>query len=147
MMPADYGFDYHCLFVLDFLTAYLVGQTPPQIIRPGERQLNTKTQSTKENYTNVLENLVLSHRLTERMVAAHNVSSSIVLVKERIDIIYQEGVQYMHHAEHTFRRIKSGCITFSPDSSIWIRSCQVYLSVIRYHAGKIRNRSNLKWSA
>ena len=146
-MPSGYGFGKHRIFILDLLTSSLIGKMPPQTIRSGAIRLNTKIPSTKDNYTNVLENLVLRHRLTERMVAAHNESSSIVLVKERIDIIYQEGVQYMHHAEHTFRRIKSGCITFSPDSSIWIRSCQVYLSVIRYHAGKIRNRSNLKWSA
>ena len=102
---------------------------------------------TKDNYTNVLENLVLSHRLTERMVPVHNASSIIVLVKERIDIIYQEGVQYMHHAEHKCHRIKSGHITFPPNSSIWIRFCQVYHSILRYRNGKIRNRSNLKWSA
>ena len=65
-----------------------------------------------------MKNLVLSHRLTERMVDAHNESSSIVLVKERIDIIYQEVVQYMHHAEQKCYRIKSGRIPFSPDSLI-----------------------------
>ena len=102
---------------------------------------------TKDNYTNVLETLVLSYRLTERMVAAHNASSSIVLLKERIDIMDQEGVQYMHHAERKCRRIKSGRIPFSPDSSIWIRCFQVYRSILRYHAGKVRNQINLKRSA
>ena len=91
-MPAVYGVGDYCLFVPDFLTSPLIGQTPPQIIRSGARRFNTKIQSTKENYTNVIENLVLRHRLTERMVAAHNERSSIVLVKERIDIIDQEGV-------------------------------------------------------
>ena len=42
---------------------------------------------------------MLRNRLTEQMVAVHNESSSKVLVKERVDIIDQEGVQYMHHAK------------------------------------------------
>ena len=62
-MPAGYGVGNHHLFFLDFLTSSLIGQMPPQIVRSGARQLNTKIPSTKDNYTNVLENLVLSHRL------------------------------------------------------------------------------------
>ena len=80
------------------------------------------------------------------MVAAHNESSSIVLVKDRIDIIYQEDFQYMHHAERKCCRINYGSIPFSPDSLIWIRRFQVYRSILRYHAGKIRNQRNLKRS-
>ena len=90
---------------------------------------------------------MVRHRLTERVVAAHNSSSSIVLIKGIIDIIDQEGVQYMHHAERKYLRIKSGRITFSPDSSICIWRWQVYLYILCYHARKIRNWINLKWSA
>ena len=82
----------------------------------------------------------------ERIVAAHNTSSRIELVKERTDIIYQEGVQYMYHAERKCRLITSGHIPFPPDSSVWIRLCQVYRFILRYHAEKSRNRSNLKRS-
>ena len=93
VMLAGYGVgDYH-LFVLDFLTSSLIGQMPPRIICSSARRLNKEITSTKDNYTNVLENLLLSHRLTELIVAAHNASSSMVLVKERIEIIYQEGFQ------------------------------------------------------
>ena len=144
---AGYEVSDNCLFVLDFLTSSLIGKTPLQIIRSGARRLNTKIPSTKDNYTNVLENLVVSHRLTEQMVAAHNESSSIVMIKERICIIDQEVVKYMHHVERKCRRIKSGRIPFSPDFSIWIRRCQLYCSILRYHYGKIRNRRNLKQSA
>ena len=97
VIPAGYGIRYHCLFVLDFLTSSLIGQTPPRIILSGARRFNTRIPPTKDNYTNVLENLVVRHLLTERMVAAHNASSSIVLVKYRIDIIDQEGVKYIHY--------------------------------------------------
>ena len=146
-MPSGYGVVNHRLFVLDFLTFSLIGKKPPWIIRSSARQFNTKIPLTKDNYTNVLEYIVVSRRLTERMVAAHNTSSSIVLVKERIDIIDQEGVQYINRAERKCHRIKSCRIPFSPDSLIWIRRCQVYCSILRYHAGKIRNQENMKRSA
>ena len=70
VIPVGYGVGNHCLFVLDFITYSLIGQTLPQIIRSGERQFNTKIPPTKDNYNNLLENLVVSHRLTEQMVAA-----------------------------------------------------------------------------
>ena len=72
VMPEGYGVGDHRLFVLDFLTSSIIGKIPTRIIRSSERRLNTKIPSTKDNYTNVLENLVLRHRLTERMVSAHN---------------------------------------------------------------------------
>ena len=72
VIPTGYRVSDHRLFVLDFLASSLIGKTQPQIIRSGERRLNTKIPSTKYNYTNVPENLVLGHRLTERMVASHN---------------------------------------------------------------------------
>ena len=146
VMLAGYGVGYHGLFVLEFLTYYLIGQTPPQIISYRAMQLNNKISLTKDNYTNVMENLLLSHCLTEQMFASHNANSSIVMVKEIIDIIDQEDVQYMHHAERKCRHTKPGRINVSPDSSIWIRRCQVYHSILRYHSGKIRNRRNLKRS-
>ena len=53
----------------------------------------------------------------------------------------------MKGAERRCRRIKSGRISFSPESSIWIRRAKVYRSILRYHAGKIRNRGNLRRAA
>ena len=50
----------------------------------------------------------------------------------------------MHKAEKKCRRIKSGRIPFSPEASKWIRRAQVYRSLLRLHAGKIRNRGNVK---
>ena len=49
VVPAGYGVGDHCLFVLDFLTSSLIGQTPPRIILSSARQLNTKIPSTKDN--------------------------------------------------------------------------------------------------
>ena len=52
----------------------------------------------------------------------------------------------MFNAERKCRRIKYGRIPFSPDSLIWIIFCQVYISILRYHSGKNRNRNNPKRS-
>ena len=54
VMTERYGVGNHRLFVLELLKSSMIGQTPPQIIHSGARQLNTKITSTKENYTNVL---------------------------------------------------------------------------------------------
>ena len=89
VMPEGYGVCDHRLFVLDLLTSSLIGKPPTRIIRSGAGRLNTKIPSTKDNYTNLMENLVLMHRLTERVVDVHNASSSIVLVKEIAEITDQ----------------------------------------------------------
>ena len=43
VMPAGYGIGDHRLFVLDFLTSFLIGQDPPKIVRAAARRLNTNT--------------------------------------------------------------------------------------------------------
>ena len=80
----------------------------------------------------------------ERLVAAHQSSPITAVVKQQIDTVDLEGMQYMAHCEKKCRRIKSGRIPFSPDLSVWIRWSQVYRSILRFHAGLIQNRSNLK---
>ena len=53
----------------------------------------------------------------------------------------------MLHAEKKCRRIKSGRIPFSLDSSKWIRRAQVYRSILRFHEERNRNKSTLKRAA
>jgi hypothetical protein len=53
----------------------------------------------------------------------------------------------MQYAERRCWKIKSGRIPFSPEASLWIRRTQVYCSLLRFHAGSIRNQGNLKRSA
>jgi hypothetical protein len=50
----------------------------------------------------------------------------------------------MINAERKCRCIKSGQIPFSPQAALWIRHTQVFISLLRYHRGLIRNRGNLK---
>ena len=147
VMPAGYGVGDHRLFVIDFLTSSLVGSTPPRIIRSGARRLNTNIKPAAEKYADDLEELTVRHRIIERMGAAHDSSESKGQLKRRLDTIDKESKDYMCRSEKKCRRIKSGRIPFSPESSRWIRRAQVYRSVLRYHAGKIRNRANLRRAA
>ncbi len=49
----------------------------------------------------------------------------------------------MKHAEKKCRRLKSGRNPFSPEALLWIRQCQVYRSLLRWHNGRLRNYGNL----
>ncbi len=53
----------------------------------------------------------------------------------------------MRRAEKNCRKIKCCRIAFSPEAAIWIRRVQVYYTILRFHKGKIKNRSNLKRAA
>ena len=83
----------------------------------------------------------------ERVGQVHKNSTSKATLKIKLDKIDEEQKDYMLHAEKKCCRIKSGSIPFSPDSSKWIRRAQVYRSILRFHAKRIRNRSTLKKSA
>ena len=53
----------------------------------------------------------------------------------------------MRFAEKKCRKIKSGWIQFSPEAAMWIKRSQIYKSILRYHAGRIQNKGNLKRAA
>ena len=147
VMPVGYGVGDHRLFVIDFLTSSLIGSNPPRIVRPAARRLNTKMEKGSDKYRTKLEDNFVRHRLIERCGEAHESSKSREVVQDKINVIDEERKQYMRNAEKKCRRIKSGRIPFSPQASVWIRRCQVYRSLLKFHAGKIRNRGNLKRSA
>jgi hypothetical protein len=65
----------------------------------------------------------------------------------RINVIDQEGRQYMMSAEKKCRKIILGQILFSLDAAVWIWRCQIYCSILQYHDGKICNQGNLKHTA
>jgi hypothetical protein len=56
-------------------------------------------------------------------------------------------MQLMLNAEHRCRKLKSGRIPFSPEASLWIKRTLCYRSLLRYWAGKIKNRGNLSRQA
>ena len=147
VMPAGYGVGDHRLFVIDFLTSSLVGTTPPRIVRAAARRLNTNIEPAAERYTDEVDKLTIRHRIIERVGRAHETSKTKRELKGKLDRIDVETKQHMKGAEKRCRRIKSGRIPFSPESSRWIRRCQVYRSLLRFHAGKLRNKGNLRRSA
>ncbi|KAL7554491.1 hypothetical protein ACHAWF_018525 [Thalassiosira exigua] len=146
-MPAGYGVGDHWLFVIDFVTASLVGSPPPRVVRSGARRLNSNVESVVQRYEDKLEDQVVRSNVIQRVGEVHETSRLKEEVKRRLDKIDAETKQYQKSSEKRCRQIKSGRIPFSTESSKWIRRAQVYRLVLRYHAGKIRNRANLKRAA
>ena len=147
IMPVGYGIGDHRVFIVDVLTSSMVGLTPPMIVRSQARRLNTKIPGVEKRYLKVLDELVRRHKFNERLTKTYTDSSSPESAKIEADKIDRGATACMRKAEKKCRRIKSGRIPFSPESSVWIRRCQVYRSVLRFHAGKIKNRGNLKRAA
>ena len=56
-------------------------------------------------------------------------------------------MQYMKHVAKKCRKLKSGCICFSPESVIWIKREQIYKSLVKYHLGRNKNRGKMKIAA
>jgi hypothetical protein len=142
-MPVGFGVGDHQLFVIDFITTTLVGLGFHAISRSALRHLNTKIEGCAHQYNKILRQNILCHRLLERMVAAASSSESKEAVSAKLNMLDWEGAAYMKHTKKKCRWLKLGRIQFSPEASLWIRQCQVYQSLLRWHAGKIRNRGNL----
>jgi hypothetical protein len=148
VMPVGYGVGDHCLFVVDFTTASLVGAgCLQQIIRPALHCLNTRIAGCALRYNNALRRNILRHRLLKRMVAIATSNQPKSDIAKALNKLDKEGEAYMKHAEKKCRRLKSGCIPFSPEASLWIRQSQVYRSLLHWHAGKVCNRGNLRRTA
>ena len=67
VMPAGFGIGDHRLFVVDVLASSLIGHEPLRVMRPCARRLNTKLPGAVARYNEKLEELVLNHRILERM--------------------------------------------------------------------------------
>jgi hypothetical protein len=76
IMPAGYGIGNHRLFVIEFSMMDIIGKSPPRIVRPMSRCLNTKIPRVAVKYMRILEGKILKHRLIERTGAAHISSRS-----------------------------------------------------------------------
>ena len=89
--------------------------------------------------------MLAEHKILERIGKVY--TDNKLELKRKLDCIDAEKRDYMLCAEKKCRRISSGRIPFSPESSKWILRAQVYRSILRFHAGKSRNISNLKRAA
>ena len=91
--------------------------------------------------------LIIEHRIVKRVGAANTKSTSKSLLNINLNTIDKRHGDYMLKTEKKCRKIKSERIHFSPESSMWIKRAQTYCSITRFHAGKIRNKGNLKRAA
>jgi hypothetical protein len=105
IMPAGYGIGDHRLFVINFSKMDINGKSPPRIVRPASRRLNTKISRVAAEYARILEKKILKHRLIERTDAAHTSSKSRRKVAKHLNRLDDELGQYMHHAEKKCRKI------------------------------------------
>ena len=80
-------------------------------------------------------------------MAAHKADLSPEKLKEELDRIDKMSRELMVNAEKKCRKLKNGKIPFSPEAAIWIKRLQVYRQLLRYWAGKVKKRGNLKRSA
>jgi hypothetical protein len=123
--------------VIDFATTTLVGLGLHAIIQSALCRLNTKIEGCAQRYNKILQRNILCHRLLEQMAAAASSSKSKEAVFAKLNMLDWEGEAYMKHAKKKCCWLKLGRIPFSPEASLWICQCQVYWSLLRWHAGKI----------
>lgn len=84
------------------------------------------------------------HKLTHRWESLKRQWIPPAVFTYHLEKIDNKGKLYMRRAEKKCRNFKNLRITFSPEAEIWIHSCQVYVSLLRWHSGKIRNKSTSK---
>jgi hypothetical protein len=59
IMPAGYGIGDHRLFIINFASRDIVGDTAPRVVWPASRQLNTKIPRTGAEYARLLEEKII----------------------------------------------------------------------------------------
>jgi len=147
VMPVGYGVGDHRAFIIDFLTSSLIGTNPTTVVRPAARRLNTRLARGVDKYIDKVEDGLVHHKIFERIRDVNENTPNKELAQLKMDSIDRQRKDIMLAAEKRCRRISSGRIAFSPEASLWIRRCQVYRSLLKYKAGKITNRGNLKRAA
>jgi hypothetical protein len=135
------------MFVVDLVKESMVGARPQAIVRPGARRLNSKIPQCLKNYNDRLKQLLNRHKLGHKLEECMDLRLEKGEVKEKLDKVDDVATECMIHAEKKCRKMKCGTIPFSPEASLWIKRTQFYRSLLRFLAGKGRNRGNLKRAA
>ena len=81
-----------------------------------------------KKYTKNLEEKLRRHRLIEKLGEAHSGSTDREGIWSKIGKVDESSMQFMKHAEKKCRRLKSGCISFSPESVIWIKGADIQVT-------------------
>jgi hypothetical protein len=119
-MPTGYGIRDHHLFVIDIHTYLLIGMGPPRTHQAASRKVKYLPQVVTKYIASLKEN-ILRHCLIEKLGMAHTLGTSKEDTQRMINLIDEEGVQYMTHAKRNCQRLKSGRICFSLEAVIWIK--------------------------
>ena len=90
VMPVGFGVGDHRLFVVDILTASIVGHAPPRIVRPATRRLNSKIGQAAKKYVESLEANIKRHKLIERAGVAHELSATDEEAERKLQAIDEE---------------------------------------------------------
>jgi hypothetical protein len=118
IMPAGFGIGDHRLFVIDMASKDIIDETPPKVIRPASRRLNTKLPCVAAEYSRLLEGMIIKHCLVERVGKAHVSSRSRRSFTRQLNHLDKELGEYMRYAEKRCQKIKSGRILFSSEASL-----------------------------
>ncbi len=97
IMPVGYAIGDHRLFALGVLTESIVGTSPPKIVRPAARRLNTKIEDCLEIYKDILEDHLIQHKMLQKLKIAHEDAVDQDLLKQRINKVDEDAKQYMKH--------------------------------------------------
>jgi hypothetical protein len=121
VMSVGYGIGDHHLFVVDFATTLLVSTGCVQkIIQPALHRVNTRIKRCTQRCNKALKRNILRHHLLEWMVNAASSGKSKEVISKQSNKLDKEEEEYMKDAERKCWRLKSGCIPFSPEASLWI---------------------------
>jgi hypothetical protein len=102
-----------------------VGPGPPRERRAASRRLNSRLLHVVKKYTENLEENLRQHRLIKKLGEAHSGSTDRESIRSKIGKVDESSMQFMKHAKKKCRRLKSGRISFSPESVIWIKREQI----------------------
>ena len=146
-MPIGYGVGDRRAFLLDVTSRSVVGHNPQPVKKPTARRLNTRIPRCSERYNAILEEKFIQHQIIPKLNHAHRLGGTPEQIQHNLDKIDRITGQLMHHAERNCRKIKSGRIPFSPEASMWIKRTLCYRALLRFWAGKIKNKGNLRRQA
>jgi hypothetical protein len=140
IMSAGYGIGDHQIFVINFASCDIIGNTAPKVIRAASRRLNTKAPRAMADYAkNSKRENHSTQANQEGWQSPHQVQVQTLHPHRQLNKLDKKLGQYMWYAEKKCHKIKFGHIPFLPELSLWIRWMQVYRSLFRFHAGQIQN--------
>ncbi len=108
IMPAGYGIGDHRLFVINFASKDIIGTNSPKIICPASRRLNTKLARVAAEYSRLLEEKIIRHRLIKCVGKAHVSSRSRQSFTRCLNHLDKELGNYMRCAKKHCWKIKQG---------------------------------------